>query len=129
VCNTYIAFKIDTCIAIHVLRWRDLDCISYECLHCVWNWSEGERCTYASYIDCIGKWVLECCSVLQCVAVCCSVLQCVTGVAVCCSVLQGKAHAWYLCCIGKRFHSPYAGRSSEKPASMLQCVAMCCGAL
>ena len=29
--------------------------------------------------------VLQCCSVLQCVAVCCSVLQCV---AVCCSVLQ-----------------------------------------
>jgi len=32
--------------------------------------------------------IVECCSVLQCVAVCCSVLQCV---AVCCSVLHSVA--------------------------------------
>ena len=44
---------------------------------------------------------MDCCSVLQCVAVCCSVLQC--G-AVCCSVLQCGA----VCC------------------SVLPCVAVCC---
>ena len=65
------------------------------------------------------KVCINCCGVLQCVAVCCNVLQCVAVVlhhicawyalfvAVCCSVLQCVA----VCC------------------SVLQCVAVCCSVL
>jgi len=51
-------------------------------------------------------YILQRCSVLQCVAVCCSVLQCV---AVCCSVLQ---------CVAVRC------RALQCVGSVLQCVAV-----
>ena len=54
---------------------------------------------------------MECCSVLQCIAVCCSVLQCA---AVCCNELQCVAE----CC--------RVLQSVAECCRVLQCVAVCC---
>jgi len=72
---------------------------------------------------------LQCCSLLQCVAVCCSVLQCVAVycsvlqyvalqcVAVCCSMLQRVA----ACCS--------VWQCVAASCSVLQYVAVCCSVL
>jgi len=86
-----------TCL-IHV--WHDSFTRATPHSHVTWLiylWHDSFTCdmTHSPRTTSFGvKWPyrnIECCSVLQCVAVCCGVLRCV---AVCCSVLQCVA----VCC-------------------------------
>ena len=75
----------------------------------------------SSSLNLYRRYPIECCSVLQCVAVCCSVLQCV---AVCCSLLQCVA----VCCSVLRCVAVCCSvlQCVAVRCSVLQCVAVCC---
>jgi len=90
------------------------------------------------------KYVVVCCSVLQCAAVCCRVLQCAAvccsvrqSVVVCCSVLQlaptrsrrtQHCRVW----LSKVYsYASYLGQTQgvAECCSVLQCIALCCSVL
>ena len=78
---------------------------------------------WCSVLECVvGCRSVECCSVLQCVAVWCSVLQCV---AVCCIVLHCAVvqcvQSALVCCSVLQYVAAYC--------SVLHCVAVCCSVL